>query len=288
MAVKDRADSPPIHVLQEFGCEPNQLRRLPGGQGRTWGAGEVILKPTVDRETDGWIAQTTAGLTATEYRVPHPLRTRNGQWTYNGWCAWSRLSGEHGSGGRWRDILGIARALHQDLQPITPPPFLQRRQDPWALADRVAWGLPYQPSHAALGRLLARCATVRRSEGLVDQLIHGDLYGNVLFAEGQLPAVIDLSPYWRPASYALAIAAVDAIAWYSASTQIIDDLTDIDDLSSLLARAAIFRLATADMLATEQRIAQEPRYVQNTAEEFRSVVDLIESLPGARPYSPDS
>ncbi len=30
------------------------------------------------------------------------------------------------------------------------------------------------------------------------QLVHGDLTGNLLFHTSLPPAVIDLSPYWRP------------------------------------------------------------------------------------------
>ena len=88
--------------------------------------------------------------------------------------------------------------------------------------------------------------------------------------------MIDLSPYWRPAAYALAIAAVDAMAWYSASAAVLDDLEDLDDLPSLLARAAMFRLVTADLLATPDRLAQQPSYVEHIAAEFTPVVELIE------------
>jgi len=45
------------------------------------------------------------------------------------------------------------------------------------------------------------------------QLIHGDLTGNVLFAEHLPPAIIDLSPYWRPTSFASAIVIADALVW---------------------------------------------------------------------------
>lgn len=56
--------------------------------------------------------------------------------------------------------------------------------------------------------LLAAVRPVR----LPSQLVHGDIAGNVLFAAGQSPAVIDFSPYWRPPGYALAVAAVDLLA----------------------------------------------------------------------------
>lgn len=274
---------PPLAVRRDFGCETYEPRRLSGGQGTAWAVGEVILKPTADPGTDGWIAQTTAALQPNAYRLPRPVPSSNGQWTTAGWCAWRRITGEHGSGGRWREIVAVARALHEDLATVPRPAFLERRQDPWAISDRVAWGLPYIPRHELLDQLLQRCARWRRPERQDDQLVHGDLYGNVLFAPDELPAVIDLSPYWRPAAYALAIAAVDAIAWYSASAAVIDDLEDLDDLASLLARAAMFRLVTADIMATPDRLAQEPSYVTHTAAEFSPLVELIERCATGSP-----
>ena len=46
--------------------------------------------------------------------------------------------------------------------------------------------------------LPALLAAVRPVSGVAPQLIHGDLTGNVLFGDGLAPAIIDLSPYWRP------------------------------------------------------------------------------------------
>ena len=76
------------------------------------------------------------------------------------------------------------------------------------------------------------------------QLIHGDLGGNVLFAPGQPPAMIDFSPYWRPAGLALAIAAVDALTWSGADPAILGELADQPELGQLLARAHVGRLVT--------------------------------------------
>jgi hypothetical protein len=104
----------------------------------------------------------------------------------------------------------------------------------------VAWGardpgsvLAAAPAPLAgqLRSLLAALRPVR----LPAQLIHGDLGGNVLFAPGQPPAVIDFSPYWRPAGLALAIAAVDALTWSGADPAILGDLADQPELDQLLA-----------------------------------------------------
>ena len=79
---------------------------------------------------------------------------------------------------------------------------------------------------------------------LEDQLVHGDLGGNVLFAEGEPPAVIDFSPYWRPAGLALAVAAVDALMWGGADPAILDELAGQPELDQLLARALVYRIIT--------------------------------------------
>ena len=66
----------------------------------------------------------------------------------------------------------------------------------------------------------------------------------MLFAEGEPPAVIDFSPYWRPAGLALAVAAVDALLWSGAAPAIHDELVGQPELDQLLARALVYRLVT--------------------------------------------
>ena len=75
----------------------------------------------------------------------------------------------------------------------------------WRGARRVEPLAPVADLFHALQSLL-------RPVHAVNQVIHGDLSGNVLTgnvltAPGRVPAVIDFSPYWRPAAYADAIVA---------------------------------------------------------------------------------
>jgi hypothetical protein len=120
------------------------------------------------------------------------------------------------------------------------------------VADQVAWGERNPENVLASGhglpaglngqvrRLLAALRPVRAAR----QLVHGDLGGNVLFAADQPPAVIDFSPYWRPAGLAVSVAAVDALTWYGADPAILDELDGEPDIGQLLARAHIGRLVT--------------------------------------------
>ncbi|WP_327326924.1 hypothetical protein OG735_33755 [Streptomyces sp. NBC_01210] len=44
----------------------------------------------------------------------------------------------------------------------------------------------------------------------------------VLFEPGLPPAIIDWPPYWRPAGWASAVVAVDALCWYEAEAALLD------------------------------------------------------------------
>lgn len=102
------------------------------------------------------------------------------------------------------------------------------------------WDEAASPEHTP-GSSLEWLLDARRPILLPDQLIHGDLSGNVLLAEGNPPAVIDFSPYWRPKEYATAIVLVDAVVSYGADGQLLD-LLGGEQGTQLLLRAAIFRL----------------------------------------------
>jgi len=197
------------------------------------------------------------------FRVPRPLRTvaeggATGDWVAQdplagAWVAWQWLPGEPASWSGvspfWPSLIAASRAFHDALAGRPAPPWLGRDGSQWTVGDQVAWGerdpgsvLAAAPGPLAgqLRSLLAALRPVR----LPAQLIHGDLGGNVLFAAGAPPAVIDFSPYWRPAGLALAVAAVDALTWSGADPAILDQLADQPDLDQLLARAHVGRLVT--------------------------------------------
>ena len=96
--------------------------------------------------------------------------------------------------------------------------------------------------------LVDRLLAARRPGELPSQVIHSDIGGNVPFADGLPPAVIDFSTMYRPAGFALAIAAFDAITWINADPSIFRLLGDVDELDQLLLRAAILRLVVAGEL----------------------------------------
>jgi uncharacterized protein (TIGR02569 family) len=139
------------------------------------------------------------------------------------------------------DIVAVGRRLHRALAEVARPDLLDSREDPWAVADRAVWGdislAPFRDApHVA--RIEEHLKLVRAPS----QLIHGDLTGNVLFADALPPAVIDLSPYWRPVEFATAIVVADALVWERASVPDVSTAMDGDQFGQLLARALLFRI----------------------------------------------
>ena len=247
-------------VLTSFGASADPVS-LPGGQGTAWRAGDVVLKPAGDLRAARWTADLYRDLAARRdpgFRVPRPLGTAAGNWVAQdplggAWVAWQWLPGEPASWAgvspSWPRLIASSRAFHAALAGRPAPPWLGRDGSPWTIGDQVAWGerdpgsvLAAAPGPLAgqLRRLLAALRPVR----LPAQLIHGDVGGNVLFAAGEPPAVIDFSPYWRPAGLALAVAAVDALMWEEASPAALAELDGEPEWGQLLARALVYRLVT--------------------------------------------
>jgi uncharacterized protein (TIGR02569 family) len=175
----------------------------------------------------------------------------DGRWTVDGWAAVDHVAGEAEPAGRWPEVVAAGRAFHAAVALEPMPPHLPGRTHRWAVADRVAWGeQPPPPIGPRSAPLLRELEAMRRPVDLPPQLVHGDLSGNVLLAPGLAPAIIDVSPYWRPASYADAVIVVDALLWWDEPDELVDALAP-DDLPrrgwrQLLVRAAVFRLVSLD------------------------------------------
>jgi uncharacterized protein (TIGR02569 family) len=233
-------------VAAAFGLEGEPVAVF-GGQGGSWRVGAAVLKPLdLSPGELAWQAELLESVETGGFRVSRPLRAGDGSLSVDGWCAWEWLEGAHETR-RWADVIAAGERFHRALRGFPRPAFLDERGHQWAVGDRVAWGeLP--------GRELAYVKHVPRLlEALepVDapsQLIHGDLTGNVLFAPGLPPAVIDFSPYWRPVAFASAIVVADALVWEGADETVLDAVAGVADFPQYLLRALIYR-AVADRLA---------------------------------------
>ena len=200
------AARPSNAVLAEFGVSAThheELRNLPGGRGLTWRAADTVLRPSAGDGETLWKANVLAHLPrSTEFRTSRPIPSASGAWTIDGWEAWRWLPGRTDET-RVTDVLATAAAFHRAVADLDRPDFLDAADDPWARSDRIAWEEEDLPPV----RTLQHLATAFHPVDAPAQIIHGDLLGNVMFAPGQSPAIIDWAPYWRPVGFA------DAIVW---------------------------------------------------------------------------
>jgi uncharacterized protein (TIGR02569 family) len=242
---------PPIEVLSAFGVAGEPVA-LEGGQGSSWRAGDVVLKPVVLSEPElEWQAGVLASISGDGFRLPRPRRARDGSVVVAGWCAQDAIAGRHEEG-RWAEIIAVGERFHAALSGIPRPDFIVRRRDPWAVGDRVAWGdVPAVGTHDV--KHLPRLSVALRPIEAPSQLVHGDLTGNVLFDEHQAPAVIDFSPYWRPTPFASAIVVADAVVWEGADESILGAVDHVEGFDQYLIRALIYRIVTDRLFRPDEQ-----------------------------------
>ncbi len=194
---------------------------LAGGQGDSVRVADLVFKPAGDVDVAAALSDLLEPIEERGFRLGRAARALDGRWVVDGWAATRFVAGAWAPAGRWPEILAAARAFSAALADCRRPEFLARRDDRWAQADAVAWGEADHEPLEPVGPLLARLRALRRPVDAAPQLVHGDLAGNLLLADGLPPAVIDVSPYWRPAVYADAVIAVDGLIWEGAGPELL-------------------------------------------------------------------
>ncbi len=168
-------------------------------------------------------------------------------------------------------VAGAVSAAVSALASAPEPKFLRDRTDLPGWADRLAWGeIDDEERRIGSGhgaRLFTALAAGRRPVDSVSQVVHGGLYGRVLFAGTAPPAVVSIAPFWRPAAWAAGVIAVDALARGGAPIELLTEWDRWPHWPELLRRALLFRLAASlahprtppsdivTMLSTAERIA---------------------------------
>lgn len=244
---------PTKEILIAF--NPNeQPLLLTGGQGETYRAGNIVLKPTINAVEAEWVANVLNSLKSNKFRIAKPVKARNNQWVFNNWIAFEFIPGKH-LDNHFEEIYKVSTDFHEALKNIPRPDFFDDRTDPWAMADRMAWQelelpLRFKQTKEALARL----SEARENISLPEQIIHGDIGGNILFEAGLPPAVIDFSPYYRPAGFASAIMIIDALLWQGMSFDKINVFKNIEELNQLLIRALIRRICELVNITETQKV----------------------------------
>ena len=266
----------PERVLDLFAV-PGDVRSVPGGQGHSVVAGDLVLSPGRDAQTAAWLNPVLAPLAVrldlervsgrAAVRVAMPIPARDGSWVVDGWGA-SRYEPDTTACHDPALLAATGRLLHArfDEAVRSRPTGLDARTDRWAVADRLAWGPSEELAAAAdrSGSALVRLLVQERADVDLgpDQLVHGDLAGNVLLDASGTPVVIDVAPYWRPARWAEALCRLDAVAWHGADRSVLEPWSTGVDRQALV-RAALFRLL-ADRL--DGRGAESTRGASREAE----------------------
>jgi uncharacterized protein (TIGR02569 family) len=250
---------PPREVIAAFRGDEGAAAPL----GTVWRAGHLVLKRVDFRPETLWRATVLDALDDhDEFRIARPVRTVDGNWVAGGWEATRLIPGEPDVS-RQDDVLRAGIAFHAALAGLERPAFLDERDNPWTEGDRVAWGERPLRACPAARELLQPLQEARHQVRLTAQAVHGDLLGNVLFADGLPPAIIDWPLYWRPAGWASAVAVVDALCWYGAPPELAARWSHLPEWRQMLIRALIYRIVTHD---------QRPGF---TGDPYRATVHLL-------------
>jgi uncharacterized protein (TIGR02569 family) len=234
---------PSTEIQAEFGAA-GTVSKLEGGRGTAWRLGDMILKPLdVLPEELLWLDEIGRKYdVGSGLRLSLPFRGRSGKLIVDGWMAFPYLEGSH-EPGRWLETAKIAREFATLFSGVERPGFIDMRTHSWARADRFAWGED-DDGTPAVAPHIADLVTVRRPVFEPAGIIHGDLSGNVLFDAALSPAVIDLSLYWRPVNYSIAVIAADAVCFEGAPLSLFETISPAKTFPQYLVRALLFRLVT--------------------------------------------
>ncbi len=238
-----------------FGARAEEPELLEGGLAWRCGEdGEVLLKAVANTAEAAWVAQTLDFLHPDDVRVSRPMRSTDGRWVVSGWTASRYIAGRPEA--RHDEVVAMSLRLHAATGQLTRPRFLDTRRDVYALADRMAW----EEAEYALpgdmgGRLYDVLATSRKPTRLRPQVVHGDLFGNVLFCGNASPGLVDFVSYWRPAEWAAAVAVIDALAWGGSDPSIVERWSHLGEWPQMLLRALLYRLAVHSLHPSGTRAA---------------------------------
>jgi uncharacterized protein (TIGR02569 family) len=254
-------EPPPDHVLSAFGLAGVKPVYLGASWEGGWRCGEMVLSLVADNARAAWSARVRETLFVDGVRLARPVRSTDGRYVVSGWRADTFVAGTPEP--RHDEVVSAAVRLHEATGKLDRPRFLtQGPAAPWGdvdifiAADRAAWEerpLASVPPDARVAppvadaersvELLHQLATLRKPTKSPNQLVHGDLYGTVLFVGTAAPGITDITPYWRPASWAAGVAVIDALSWGEADDGLIERWNALPEWPQMLLRALMFRLA---------------------------------------------
>lgn len=234
---------PSQDIVNAFGFS-GEPTLLPGGQGTCYRVEHAVFKPIQDAVEASWLAEINHSVTSDTFRVPKPIRAKDGSWVFNGWTASEFLQGEHRPG-HYAEAIALSTVFHEAVKSTPKPDWFDKKTDVFSVSDHMAWGELPPPNFALTNEPLKRIFGFLKESRLPNQFIHGDWgTGQILFHNTLPPGIVDMTPYFRPADYPIADMIVSALAYEGADASIIDLGKNIQDFDQLLLRALAFRMCT--------------------------------------------
>ncbi|GGC66566.1 TIGR02569 family protein [Hoyosella rhizosphaerae] len=252
---------PPEHVRSTFGLREIEPVSLGDDWDGGWRLNNVVLSPVGDHARAAWSAKVRESLSVDGARVAKPVRATDGRYVVSGWRADAYMEGSPEP--RHDEVVSLSVRLHAALARLEKPRFITQPPvapfsdiDVFVAADRAAWepvplrdprrtGLldMSKPEIEKSLDLLKHLGEQRKPVNLPGQLVHGDLFGTVLFAQTEAPGITDINPYWRPVPWAAAVVVVDSLSWGGADEGLIERWDAMQEWPQMLLRALMFRVA---------------------------------------------
>jgi uncharacterized protein (TIGR02569 family) len=234
---------PDQSILTAFGVSGEPVL-LQGGEGTCYRVDHLVFKPTNNAIETSWIADLNSSLSSPKFRIPKPIRAKDGSWVFNGWAASEFLQGEHRAD-RYTEAIEVCKDFHRALVDIPKPDWFDKKRDVFSLSDRMAWGELPIPDFELAEEPFKKIFGFLDENRLPNQLIHGDWgLAQILFHDQLPPAVLDMTPYFRPADFPIADMILSAIVDDGADISLLDSGKGIKEFDQLLLRAFVFRTCT--------------------------------------------
>ncbi|KAA0917062.1 TIGR02569 family protein [Dietzia sp. ANT_WB102] len=261
--------SVPEHVRGAFGVADGPAVAVVAGSGTGWlvstSGAAIVLRPVADTAMANWSARIREELDVTGLRVALPVRSTDGRHVVSGWRADRVVSGRPEA--RADETIAWSARINAALADVERPRLAARpARRPWAetdlfaLAEAAAWdgdpehdlapgmedrGTPFATHRAAA--LLGATGLIRHRRPLdmtpVAGVVHGDLARGLLFDSSAEPALTDVVPYNRPASWSAAVVAVDHLSWGTVDSGVLRRWRHLEQWPQMVLRAAVFRLS---------------------------------------------
>ena len=261
--------SVPDHVRGAFGVVAGAAVPVVAGSGTGWlvasPGSPVVMRPVADTSLANWSARVREELDVTGLRVSLPVRSTDGRHVVSGWRADRAVSGRPEA--RADETIAWSARINAALADVERPRLTRRpAARPWtetdlfSIAEAASWdgeperdlapgmedrGTPFATHRAAA--LLGATGLIRLRRPVPSQagagVVHGDLARGLLFDSSGEPALTDVIPFARPASWSAAVIAVDHLSWGTVDTGVLVRWRHLEDWPQMVLRAAVFRLA---------------------------------------------